>query len=126
MSRGSAPGEHRGGRKPGVPNKATADIKALARPYGPSAVAALAQLAGLTKARGAANEQTRVMALRELLDRGYGRATTVLAGDSEAPPVTAIQFTWAPAQPAQQPAPVATTIDASPQPLSLVWQSDDC
>lgn len=29
MARGSRPGERRGGRKPGTPNKITADLKAM-------------------------------------------------------------------------------------------------
>lgn len=29
MARGSRPGERRGGRKPGTPNKITADVRAM-------------------------------------------------------------------------------------------------
>jgi hypothetical protein len=123
---GSAPGERRGGRKAGVPNKATADIKALARPYGAPAIAELARLGGLTKAPGAPNAAVRVAALRELLDRGYGRATTILAGDSEAPPAV-IRFEWASAAPsaaADAAATAATAIDAEARPLSLIWENN--
>jgi hypothetical protein len=38
MPRGSKPGEHRGGRVKGTPNKATAEIKDIARPYGPDCI----------------------------------------------------------------------------------------
>ena len=73
MPRGSAPGERRGGRVKGTPNRTGADVRALAAPYGAPAVAELARLAGLTDAPGAANEATRVIALRELLDRAFGK-----------------------------------------------------
>jgi hypothetical protein len=76
----------------------------------------LAEMAGLTGRPGIPNVAVRVAAMKELLDRGYGKATQIVAGDEERP--VAIQFTWAPAQP-QQPAdefavPVAQplTIDA--------------
>src|SRR5215472_724967 len=114
------------GRKPRAFNKVTADIRQLAQPYGAPAVAELARLAGLTKAPGAFNEATRVAALKELLDRAYGRATQILAGDADAGPVH-YSFSWAPAsQPQREAAPV---IDApadaddthSPAPLTLVW-----
>jgi hypothetical protein len=114
------------GRKPRAFNKVTADIRQLAQPYGAPAVAELARLAGLTKAPGALNEATRVAALRELLDRGYGRATTILAGDSEAPPAV-IRFEWASAAPsaaADAAATAAATIDAEARPLSLIWENN--
>jgi hypothetical protein len=90
------------GRKAGAVNKATAGIKALAQPYGAPAVAELARLAGLTGAPGAQNEATRVAALKELLDRGFGRATQHVAGDDEAAPVS-ITFHWADAVAEQHP-----------------------
>lgn len=57
------------GRKPGVPNKATADIKALAQQYGAKAMATLAQI--MESGEG---EAARIAAAKELLDRGYGKA----------------------------------------------------
>src|SRR5262249_29551776 len=63
------------GRKMGTPNKATAEIKELAQKYGPEAIAELARLA--TKAE---SEAARVAAIRELLDRGYGRAVQPIVG----------------------------------------------
>jgi hypothetical protein len=44
MPRGSKPGERRGGRKKGTPNKVTADVKILARQHGVEAIEKLAQL----------------------------------------------------------------------------------
>src|SRR5687767_1349852 len=58
------------GRKKGVPNKVTADIKRLAQPYGEQAIKVLADLMLHSKM-----EATRVAAARELLDRGFGKAT---------------------------------------------------
>ncbi len=58
-----------GGRRRGTPNKATADVKAVAGQYSHDAVAELARLA-----REARSDKTRVAAIRELLNRAYGRA----------------------------------------------------
>ncbi len=57
------------GRPKGSPNKATADIKALAQKYAPEAMVELARLA--TQAE---SEPARVAAIKELFDRGYGKA----------------------------------------------------
>ena len=70
------------GRKLGVPNKATAEIKEIARQYAPEAVGILANLM-----RKAQSEQARVAAAKEILDRGYGKATQPIAGDKDAAPV---------------------------------------
>jgi hypothetical protein len=66
---GSKPGERRGGRKAGVPNKATAEIRAIARKHGPDAVRELARLT-----KEAQSEQARISACNALLDRAYGRS----------------------------------------------------
>ncbi|MFY4709953.1 hypothetical protein [Burkholderia glumae] len=66
----------RGGKRPGagrpagVPNKITADIKALAQEHGPAAILELA-----TILKSSENDQARIAAAKELLDRGYGKAT---------------------------------------------------
>src|SRR5690554_4664150 len=64
-----------GGRKKGVPNKATADVKALAQKYAPSALQELARLSG-----EAESEQARVSGCREILDRAYGKAPQAIDG----------------------------------------------
>ena len=74
-SGGRRPGS---GRKKGTPNKVTAEIKEIARQYGPEAIAELARLA--TKAE---SEAARVAAIKELLDRGYGRAVQPIQGTLE-------------------------------------------
>ena len=76
-NRGSKPGERRGGRTKGTPNKATASIRDIARVYTDEAVIALVDV--LRTETGAA----KVSAAKEILDRGYGKATTVLAGDED-------------------------------------------
>lgn len=62
---GKRPGS---GRKAGTPNKATADIKALAQQHGPEAIATL-----FTLMRKADTSQAKIAAAKELLDRGYGK-----------------------------------------------------
>jgi hypothetical protein len=58
------------GRRPGSVNKTTAEIRETAQKHAPDALAELARLA--TKA---ASEATRVAAIREILDRAYGKST---------------------------------------------------
>lgn len=58
------------GRPKGLPNKATAEIKELARQYVPEAMIELARLA-----KEAESEPARVAAIKELFDRAYGKAT---------------------------------------------------
>lgn len=59
------------GREKGKPNKATAEVKALAAEYGPEAVQRLAEIMRSPDEPAAA----RVAAAKELLDRAYGKAT---------------------------------------------------
>jgi hypothetical protein len=73
MSRG---GKRLGaGRPNGAANKIGHDVRALARDYSGGAIVELAKLAGLVEYHpAAASEQDRIAALKELLDRGYGKA----------------------------------------------------
>lgn len=81
MARGGArPGA---GRKPGIRNRVTKDIKELAQSYGEDAIRRLAILASDDSIAPAA----QVAAIKELLDRGYGKATQPIAGDPDMPPV---------------------------------------
>lgn len=82
-NRGSKPGERRGGRQKGVPNKATACLKDMARQYTDEALATLAEIMGDEEAPHAA----RVSAANSLLDRGYGKPSQVLAGDENGGPI---------------------------------------
>lgn len=84
---GARPGA---GRKPGVPNKVTADIRAIAQQWGPSAVEAAAAMAGLILKEGVAkadSEQVRLSALSLVLDRGYGKAAQAFTGEGGEGPV---------------------------------------
>lgn len=62
-------GKKTGGRKAGVPNKATAEIKAVAQKHGPAAIRELVRL--MTEAE---SDAARVAAIKELLDRAYGKS----------------------------------------------------
>jgi len=71
-------GRKTGGRKAGTPNKATAEIRDLARADGPAVFKELVRLAFKSK-----SEQTRVAAIKEILDRAYGRPTQPIDGDGQ-------------------------------------------
>lgn len=74
--RGSKPGERRGGRAKGQPNNATKTLKELAREYTADALEALVKVL-----RESDSDAARVSAANAILDRGYGKPSTVLAGD---------------------------------------------
>lgn len=73
-----AAGFKTGGRQKGTPNKATADIKALAQKHAPEAMRELARLA-----TSAESEAARVAAIKELFDRGFGKARQPITGGEE-------------------------------------------
>jgi hypothetical protein len=63
------------GRPNGAANKIAHDVRALARDYSGDAIVELAKLAGLVPDHPSAqSEQARIAALKELLDRGHGKA----------------------------------------------------
>jgi hypothetical protein len=64
-----AKGTKTGGRKAGVPNRGTAEVRLLAREHGPEAIAELARIA-----KEAQSDQARISACNALLDRAYGRS----------------------------------------------------
>jgi hypothetical protein len=66
--RGSKPGERRGGRKIGTPNKTTVEIRLLAQKHVPDAIKEAARL--MLRAR---SEQARLAAISLILDRAFGR-----------------------------------------------------
>jgi hypothetical protein len=78
--RGSAPGERRGGRQKGTRNHATAEIKELARNYAPEAVQTLARIM-----REGDSDTSKIAAAKELIDRGYGKATQPISGADGGP-----------------------------------------
>lgn len=69
-----------GGRKKGTPNKVTKEIKELAQLHAAAAIKELARL--MIEAE---SETARVSAIKEILDRGYGKAPqAITGGDGEA------------------------------------------
>lgn len=77
-----AAGYKTGGRKPGTPNKSTAAIKALAQEHAETVIVELARLAIESE-----SDAARVAAIKELLDRGFGKSPQAIVGDDDAPPV---------------------------------------
>ncbi len=61
------------GRPKGSLNKSTKDIKALAQKHTPEALKTLVRIMGKSE-----SDAARVAAAKELLDRGYGRATQTI------------------------------------------------
>lgn len=72
------------GRKKGIPNKASGDVRKLAQQYGPDAILGLAIMAHLAKPlkrldiKPAETETVQRGAMSDLLDRAYGKATQPL------------------------------------------------
>ncbi len=73
------PGERRVGRKAGVPNKATAEIKAVAQLHGKEAIEKLVSL------MNGDDPEIAFKAANAILDRGYGKPAQTIAGDPENP-----------------------------------------
>ena len=79
-ARGSKPGERRGGRKAGTPNKCTSDLKELAREYTADALQTLVSVMAGGEGIPAA---AQVSAANAILDRGYGKPSqTIDAGEN--------------------------------------------
>lgn len=93
-----AVGRKTGGRAKGTPNKATADIKALAMAHAPTAMRELARLA--TKAE---SEAARVAAIKELFDRGFGKAKQSVEVDGSVTGAVTVQYVTSPAAPPPPP-----------------------
>ena len=68
-----AVGRKTGGRQKGSLNKATADVKVAAQAYTEEAIATLAAIM-----REEESAAARVAAIKELLDRGHGKAKQVV------------------------------------------------
>ena len=77
------------GRKKGSRNKVTKDVRELAQKYGPDAVKEIAR-----SATNAESESARVAAIRELLDRAYGKAPQAIVGDPEQPIQHRVAISW--------------------------------
>lgn len=81
-----------GGRKKGSTNKATAEVKALAREYTPDAMDALRDIV-----RQRENLPAAVAAAKEILDRGWGKSVQPVSGPETDGPVR-LEVTWLPPQ----------------------------
>ncbi len=101
ISRRGGPRPNSGGARPGAGRpkgsvsetrkaeiKAEAQLKDLARQHTAEAVTTLVSLMQSTSTPPAA----RVAAIKEILDRGHGKATQVVAGDPDSPLIAEITF----------------------------------
>jgi hypothetical protein len=73
-------------------SKTMIEIQNLARQHAPTAIARLAELAGLVAGEKADTHVAQIAAIKELLDRGLGRAPLIIEGDADRPQV--IRFEW--------------------------------
>jgi len=80
-----AKGKKTGGRVAGTPNKATRELKDIAREYGEEAIDRLVKLM-----RAAESEQVQAAACKELMDRGYGKPSQSI-GLGQAPDLEPIE-----------------------------------
>lgn len=76
-----------GGRKPGVRNKVTAEIKSLAQQYGK---AAFERIVAMTKS---ADERVALNACQEVLNRAYGKAPQPQTGEDGEGPIE-LRISW--------------------------------
>lgn len=76
--RGSKPGERRGGRQKGTPNKATVEIKELFRAHAQDALDAAVRIL-----KESESDDTRLRAATFIIERGYGKAVQPVDGDGE-------------------------------------------
>jgi hypothetical protein len=85
MPSGAKPGERRGGRKAGVPNKVTRDLKEIAQLYTEEAILTAAAIMRAAKKPAAA----RLTAVSIILDRGHGKPPQALHhGGPDGGPIT--------------------------------------
>lgn len=80
-----------GGRQKGSPNKVTADVKEAAQQYTAEAVETLASIMRLSE-----SDQAKVAAVKEILDRGWGKAkqTSELTGPNGQNLIPAVDVTF--------------------------------
>lgn len=76
------------GRKKGVPNKSTAEVKALAGRHGPAAIKRLVHLMD-----HAESEVAQIAASKEILDRAYGKSAQPVGGGDGTEPLQHV-FGW--------------------------------
>jgi hypothetical protein len=108
-------------RPAGTPNKASGALKEIAQRFGLDAIQRLADLAGLGAPGAVADtHSTQVLAIRELLDRGYGKATQPIGGEEGKPLI--VQVDWAPAVETTVLRAITETVtDADTDELDIGW-----
>ena len=91
-----------GGRQKGYVHPERESVRHLARQYGPAVIKRLAEMAGVVDGfPPAQSEVSQVAAMRELLDRGFGRAVQPLSSaDGEPLIVQILKFGTEPDEPA--------------------------
>jgi hypothetical protein len=83
MPAGAKPGERRGGRKAGTPNKQTKDSRARFRKMALEVEHVLPDIA-----LHGSTDQARIAAVKEINERAYGKAPQPLTDvDGEGPPI---------------------------------------
>lgn len=71
-----------------MPNKTVSEVKLIAQQYGADAITTLVDIMQKSE-----TDTARISAAKELLDRGYGKATQPLTGAGDSPLIPAvIQF----------------------------------
>ena len=86
---GVRPGERRGGRQKGTPNKVTADIRAAARLHADDALGELSRIM-----KHGQSETARIAACKEILDRAYGKSPQAMTGEGGEGPQH-VRVSWA-------------------------------
>lgn len=85
----------RGGKQPGAgrpkgsKTRTTAEMRSRCRMYTDRALDVLERIAEKSK-----NESNKMSAVKEILDRGHGKAAQVLAGDPDNPVQTRVVMAW--------------------------------
>ena len=105
--------------------KVVFEIRDLAREFGPAGITKLAEMAGLAPGTPAEAEAVRVAAIKELLDRGFGKATLPLAGDSSAGPMH-FSFTWADATPSPESEPDDDVLETGAAGFVVAFAGETC
>ena len=77
---GSKPGERRGGRKKGTPNRISTEIREAARRYGREALQLHVKLMRASK-----NEDVRQRSANVILDRAYGKSAQPVSNEDDNP-----------------------------------------
>ena len=88
-------GTHKTGGRTGTPNRSTSEVKAIAQQYGYAMIAEFVRIA-----KGSTSDAARVSAIKEILDRGYGKAPqAVTGGGTDGRPVVLQIVTGVPRRP---------------------------